>query len=394
MDESTPVMRAQQQMETLRGQREQAVAEVKKLLERFGGGPPEPSNLEQIARSIRRHVDVRKQMSELDKSWGWIDEEKRVAEASAKGLKERATRLIEQAGLKHEPEKPWSAYVQQLGEMTGGVRRHETLKTELIPAAEKRMMPDTEEKALRAEIERLTAEGPATPVGIPRAAGEIDTESRETREKLDTLQKQREELRLDVDRVSRTYHQKHPELSSEMDRVVAALERARRFQQSVEVAKETIAAVAVETHRRWADWMNSRVSELLRTVGTKLDGLRFGEDLDFSVKFDNGQQATRGRALSQLSAGARDQLHLAVRLAVSEYLSRGNSALPLLVDDAFATSDDTRARAGMKLLIEHFSKQHQVIVVTCHRQRHESFAEKDKALWADRVQVLDVGAKA
>ena len=77
-----------------------------------------------------------------------------------------------------------------------------------------------------------------------------------------------------------------------------------------------------------------------------------------------------------------------------EYLSRGTASLPLLVDDAFATSDDGRARAGMNLLIEHFSRRHQVIVVTCHRQRHEQLARDDEKLWKDRVQVIDAKSEA
>ena len=54
---------------------------------------------------------------------------------------------------------------------------------------------------------------------------------------------------------------------------------------------------------------------------------------------------------------------------MSEYLSRGREPIPLLIDDAFATSDDERARAGMRLLIERLAPRHQVVVVTCHRRR-------------------------
>jgi DNA repair exonuclease SbcCD ATPase subunit len=135
--------------------------------------------------------------------------------------------------------------------------------------------------------------------------------------------------------------------------------------------------------------LNQRVAEILDSVGTRVDDLRFGEDLDFSVKFSDGQQVARGKAVLQLSAGARDQLHLAVRLAVSEYLSRGQEPAPLLIDDAFASSDDERARAGMKLLLEHFAPRHQIILVTCHRKRHEAFAALDPDLYASRVQWLE-----
>jgi hypothetical protein len=110
---------------------------------------------------------------------------------------------------------------------------------------------------------------------------------------------------------------------------------------------------------------------LLRQVGAQVSRVRFGEDLDFAITTARGTQTSRAKALHQLSAGARDQLHLAVRLAISEFLSRGGERLPLLIDDCFATSDDERARSGMRLLLESFSREHQLVLVTCHRRRYE-----------------------
>jgi DNA repair exonuclease SbcCD ATPase subunit len=392
MDESAPVLRAQRQMETLREQRTQAIAEVKKLLERVGGGPAEASHLEAVARQIRKASELRAQLGEIEHGWGWIQEEKRVAESQAHGLQERAMRMLEKAGLKYDPSKPWSEYLQRVADLSKGGRRLEILTQELIPAAEKRMMPEADEKELQAEIQGLESAGPVAAGVVPRPAAEVDIEHRSAREQLDDVQRRREDLRLQVEGRVQKYHQQHPEITAELERVVAAHQRALRFQRSIDLARETISSVAVETHRRWADWMNERVSELLRSFGTQVESVRFGEDLDFSIKWGNGQQATRGRAMNQLSAGARDQLHLAVRLAVSEYLSRGGASLPLLVDDAFATSDDERARAGMSLLIEHFSRRHQVILVTCHRGRHEQFAKADAKVWSDRVQLIDASA--
>jgi uncharacterized protein YhaN len=118
--------------------------------------------------------------------------------------------------------------------------------------------------------------------------------------------------------------------------------------------------------------------------------VRFGDDLDFSVRLPNGQQVSRGKADLQLSAGARDQLYLATRIAISEYLSRGRSGLPILLDDPFATSDDGRARAGMRMLIEGFAEHHQVVVLTCHRGRYQALAGLDAELYRERVQWLEL----
>lgn len=389
MDESTPVLRAQRQMETLREQRTAALAEVRTLLERLGGGPPEAGHLDQVARSIRRVIELRAQLEEVRRGWSWIHEERRVAESTAAALEERAQRMLDRAGLERRPGEAWSAVLARIGELTRGARRLETLGQELIPAAEKRLLPEAEVRALEAEIGRLESAAGAAGPATPRAAAAIDADHEAARGRLEDVQRRREELRLQVEGRVQAYHQKRPEKAAELSRTAAALERARRFHAAIELARTTIASVAVETHRRWADWMNQRVGELLRAFGTRVEGVRFGEDLDFSVRMNGGQPQPRGRGLGQLSAGARDQLHLAVRLAVGEYLSRGAASLPLLVDDVFATSDDARARAGMKLMIEHFARRHQVIVVTCHRGRHEQLAREEAKLWADRVQVVD-----
>ena len=115
--------------------------------------------------------------------------------------------------------------------------------------------------------------------------------------------------------------------------------------------------VATETHRRWAEFLNRRVGELFGTLGTRIELVRFGDDLDFSVKPVGGPMLVRGKADHQLSHGARDQLYLAVRAAISEFLSRGAGPLPLLLDDVFATSDDDRTRCGMGLLLERLARR-------------------------------------
>jgi hypothetical protein len=43
----------------------------------------------------------------------------------------------------------------------------------------------------------------------------------------------------------------------------------------------------------------------------------------------------------------------------------------------------------MRLLIEGFGAQHQVILMTCHRRRFEALAEQERALYQGRVQWLD-----
>lgn len=65
----------------------------------------------------------------------------------------------------------------------------------------------------------------------------------------------------------------------------------------------------------------------------------------------------------QLSQGARDQLHLALRLAISEEI-QGTAVRPLLLDDVFINCDDARVEAVHEVLTELSSNGRQIILFT------------------------------
>jgi len=399
-EEFGSMLRPEEHLEALQQRRLKALSEVRAILDRVGGGEPDPGRLENIAGGIRRYHEVHRRLGDLERGWSWIDEEKRVAEALANGLKERATTMLRSAGLTFDPERSWTEHFAELATRSKDRTRYATLTEQLIPQSVAQLRPESEIDGLRAQLsmveaedakkatsEEITAQAEGRPAG--RSAFEIDQEREALQNQLDKLRGREGELRLSIEQTWRRYHGEQPDKLAQKERLTQALARAKRFKQSVELAKETIQKVAQETHKRWADHLNQRVTDLLRSMGTKVTELRFGEDLDFSVRTWNGEALTpRGKAVLQLSSGASDQLHLAVRLAISEYLSRGRVAMPLLMDDPFATSDDERARAGMKLLLEHFAKRHQIVVATCHRKRCEALAALDPELYAQHVTWL------
>ena len=70
-----------------------------------------------------------------------------------------------------------------------------------------------------------------------------------------------------------------------------------------------------------------------------------------------------------LSQGARDQIHLAVRLALIELMSGGESQ-PLFLDDPFVHFDPARRERALDLVRE-FAKRHQVVMFTCDPRYRE-----------------------
>jgi uncharacterized protein YhaN len=277
--------------------------------------------------------------------------------------------------------------VEELATRVRSRSRYALIVDELVPYAESHLLTDSEVEQRRRHLAVLTeGRDDAAGSGAARAPQEVDAEAKQARSRLEDAQARRADLRLEVEEVWRRAANQRPELEAQIARMASALERARRFKQAVELAKSTIQEVAVDTHRRWADHLNTRVVELLQQFGAPIRQLRFGEDLDFSVQAGDGPQVSRGKAHLQLSAGARDQLYLAVRLAISEYLSRGAEPLPLLLDDTFATSDDERLKSAMTALLDGFGAGHQIIAVTCHRGRHDELRRYDPERFIGRVQ--------
>ena len=66
-----------------------------------------------------------------------------------------------------------------------------------------------------------------------------------------------------------------------------------------------------------------------------------------------------------LSAGAADQLYLAVRLAICELVLPQEEPAPLILDDALTNFDDARCAAALAFLRRE-AKQRQILLFTCH----------------------------
>ena len=68
-----------------------------------------------------------------------------------------------------------------------------------------------------------------------------------------------------------------------------------------------------------------------------------------------------------LSTGTRQQLYLALRIALLELVDSVGVALPLMADDILVNFDDPRRR-GAALALAQLAKKRQVIVCTCHME--------------------------
>ncbi|MEP7028858.1 MAG: hypothetical protein ABI960_09715, partial [Candidatus Eisenbacteria bacterium] len=260
------------------------------------------------------------------------------------------------------------------------------LEGELLPALAARTLDPAARAAHEAEIGKLKrvvatpdqASDPA-PGADPAALERELTEVR--RERLDLVARVGGRERDASNRIAR--------LIGERDIFRAALERAKRFKEAVELARERFQSVARETHARWSESLSGRVDELLTRFGLTHQSFQISDRLELSLAL-GGERLTQARLDQALSAGARDQVRLALRLAICEYLARGGEKLPLVLDDPLATSDEERTMRLFRSLAEAVRTGHQVVLLTCHRAKIEAARASEPAWFADSVAIIDL----
>ena len=150
------------------------------------------------------------------------------------------------------------------------------------------------------------------------------------------------------------------ELEGQLTQINGRIQKLESTYASLTIAQETLAHARQELQRRFAPGITRRTGQLMAAMtGGRYDRLRIGEDL--SIWAGTGEEDalvdTRWR-----SDGTADQLYLSLRLAVAEAML---PQTPLILDDALARFDDTRAQAAMEILKE-LATERQVILFSCH----------------------------
>lgn len=108
--------------------------------------------------------------------------------------------------------------------------------------------------------------------------------------------------------------------------------------------------VIKEATKLFSDITNGEYRQLFAPIGEQ----RFIVERNDGVRFEP----------NELSQGTKEQLYLAIRLALATVHSK-QSAFPILMDDIFVNFDEKRRLQAIAVLNE-VSKHHQIIFFTCH----------------------------
>jgi uncharacterized protein YhaN len=190
----------------------------------------------------------------------------------------------------------------------------------------------------------------------------LDQNLRSTRSRLNECIERRGQLKAQLAELAADRRQAQKRL--ELGTIDARLALAVRRWRVLAMAGRTLTAVKEfyekqrqpETLREASEYFRRLTGGQYVRVWTPL-----GEDV---LRVDDARGGELPVAV--LSEGAREQLFLALRLALVACYGRRGVELPLVLDDVLVNFDTPRARAAASLLCDFARSGHQLLVFTCH----------------------------
>ena len=175
--------------------------------------------------------------------------------------------------------------------------------------------------------------------------------------------------------------------ADQIDGEIDALEDEVRRLQREHDRKIVLAHAVRETDRRFRkehqpDVLRRASGYLATITDARYDRIMVGDAGEFYVRRSCDSSTRAAVAAESLSTGAREQLYLAMRLAIMSHLDHDRERLPVFIDEALVNWDAARRGRGLQLLRE-LAETRQVFVMTCH----EPWAEELIAAGATRVDL-------
>ena len=202
-------------------------------------------------------------------------------------------------------------------------------------------------------------------------------------EELESLRADLSVLRSNLDRIAGRLHATGDPLTlrAAAERLTDEIASLEEEYAAIELAMSALARANAQLQGRFSPALGKRAAEIFDGL---TGGAYGGVILDRTLRAA-AEPAGAGvpRDAGCLSAGAADQLYLAVRLALCDLVLPEENAVPIVLDDALSSFDDRRCAAALAYLRKEAEKR-QILLFTCHSREAAYFAD-DPAV---SIQVL------
>ncbi len=134
---------------------------------------------------------------------------------------------------------------------------------------------------------------------------------------------------------------------------------------AIALAMDALSQANTVLQNRFSPALGARAAEIFSAItGGRYDKVLLSRDFSLSAE-PAGDPV--GRSVRLLSQGAADQLYLAVRLAICDMVLPADKHVPLILDDALVSFDDSRLHAALDYLLTE-SRNRQILLFTCQKR--------------------------
>jgi len=228
---------------------------------------------------------------------------------------------------------------------------------------------------LRADL--LAQQAPVLPGDGPEPV-QPKREREAVLEELEAVRADLASLRSSLDRISGRLNAAGDPLAlrSAAERLTDEIASLEGEYASIQLAISTLEHANAQLQGRFSPALGKRAAEIF----AQLTGGAYGGVLLDKALRVSAEPAGSGvpRDAGCLSAGAADQLYLAVRLAICDLVLPEENSVPIVLDDALASFDDQRCAAALEHLRRE-AERRQILLFTCH-SREAAFFKDDPAV--------------
>jgi len=338
--------------------------------------------LAQAVTAADQHMAAQSQIAALDEKQGRLEaEEERLAQDLAtkeQALEQLVDAAVTAGGVDVEEKAQLflaacdkAVQLQTLRQEYGAVHNMTEDEAAALEQAVQQLEADiaAADKVQHANGETATFENdPAS--GEALKTDEIERLLNQARRDRDGMKDHRNRSFREAEQAVNDWRSRGPELDAAITSLDRALADAGEFAEACELARGELSGIANQVYTQWAIALNERVNEILPLLNDRYSQVALSQDLDISLYSREAGRRLETRDVQHLSKGARDQLLLAVRIAIAQYLSAHVGHLPLALDEPFAHWDDQRFVEGMRFLAK-LANRHQVILLSCHHWRYD-----------------------
>jgi len=288
--------------------------------------------------------------------------------------------------------EPLDGAVEKFKEAHEKHKRYSDIAVEKLPRMQRELLPDVD---LAAKNERLNQLITKTSVGdvVP----DLEHQKEYYRDLADQKAREEERLRGSRESINRQigvtferYQSQYPDLRRRVEDFDERLDQATAFRTEIDMAVQIMNDISREVYRSWAAALSEEAAPFLEALNPRYADLQFHEDLTFVVRDKSANKTlTSAEVEALLSSGARDEVFLAARLGIACYLARGaKGSMPIVLDEPLAAVDDEKFVSGMRFFLQQLSTKHQLLIMSCHEERHRWLAGRIPVIFDEKVHKL------